>query len=65
MQSESGCAARHAPDGRSRDRGHAANLYVNLAILIPVGTFTALGEELGWREEPPWATLARSARPIM
>ena len=27
----------------------AANLVVNLAILIPFGTFTALGEELGWR----------------
>ncbi len=27
----------------------AANLAVNLAILVPLGTFTALGEELGWR----------------
>jgi membrane protease YdiL (CAAX protease family) len=27
----------------------AANLVVNLAILVPLGTFTALGEELGWR----------------
>jgi membrane protease YdiL (CAAX protease family) len=27
----------------------AANLVVNLAILVPFGTFTALGEELGWR----------------
>jgi membrane protease YdiL (CAAX protease family) len=27
----------------------AANLVVNLAILLPFGTFTALGEELGWR----------------
>jgi membrane protease YdiL (CAAX protease family) len=27
----------------------AANVAVNLAILLPVGTFTALGEELGWR----------------
>jgi uncharacterized protein len=27
----------------------AANLAINLAILIPFGTFTALGEELGWR----------------
>ena len=26
----------------------AANLAVNLAILLPFGTFTALGEELGW-----------------
>jgi CAAX protease family protein len=26
-----------------------ANLVVNLAILVPFGTFTALGEELGWR----------------
>src|SRR3954470_6697285 len=27
----------------------AANLVVNLAILFPLGTLTALGEELGWR----------------
>jgi len=37
-------------DGKWTSGGQiAANLAVNLAILIPVGTFTALGEELGWR----------------
>jgi len=37
-------------DGKWTSGGQiAANLVVNLAILIPFGTFTALGEELGWR----------------
>jgi membrane protease YdiL (CAAX protease family) len=37
-------------DGKWTSAGQiAANLAVNLAILIPFGTFTALGEELGWR----------------
>ena len=37
-------------DGKWTSGGQiAANLAVNLAILIPFGTFTALGEELGWR----------------
>jgi membrane protease YdiL (CAAX protease family) len=37
-------------DGKWTSGGQiAANLVVNLAILIPFATFTALGEELGWR----------------